>query len=168
MTPTMRFLKPTARLLAALLPLAPASLVAQGASAAGARGTFAFVDVSVIPMTGTGPQVLPNRTVIVRDGLITQVGAAGALAPPSGATVIQGRGKYLMPGLAEMHAHLPAANAPAQLAHDILFLYVDFPVLLQIRLVQQTQERGGTYFRGHPGLYRPGNFQGLGPRDVDD
>ncbi|HKP14435.1 MAG TPA: amidohydrolase family protein [Gemmatimonadaceae bacterium] len=120
----MRFLRPAARLLAALLPFAPASLVAQGAPAAGAGGTVAFVDVTVIPMTGTGPQLLPNRTVIVRDGRIAQVGAAGTLAPPAGATVIQGRGKYLMPGLAEMHAHLPAANAPTQLAHDILFLYV--------------------------------------------
>jgi imidazolonepropionase-like amidohydrolase len=124
MTPTMRFLRPTARLLAALVPLAPASLSAQGAPAAGARGTVAFVDVSVIPMTGTGPQVLPNRTVIVRDGRIAQIGAAGTLAPPAGATVVQGRGKFLIPGLAEMHAHLPGANAPAQLAQDILFLYV--------------------------------------------
>src|SRR6188508_1858791 len=116
MTPTMRFLRPTARLLA--------SLVAQGAPAAGAPGTVAFVDVSLIPMTGTAPSVLPNRTVIVRDGRIAQIGATGSLTPPAGATVIQGSGKYLMPGLAEMHAHLPGANAPAQLAHDILFLYV--------------------------------------------
>ena len=124
MTPTMRFLRPTARLLTALAPLAPASLAAQGTPGAGARGTVAFVDVSVIPMTGTGPQVLPNRTVIVRDGRIAQVGAAGTLSPPAGATVVQGRGKFLIPGLAEMHAHLPGANAPAQLAQDILFLYV--------------------------------------------
>jgi imidazolonepropionase-like amidohydrolase len=124
MTPTMRFLRPTARLVAALASLVPASLDAQGAPAAGARGTVAFVGVSVIPMTGTGPLLLPNRTVIVRDGRIAQIGASGTLAPPAGATVIQGRGKFLMPGLAEMHAHLPAANAPVQLAHDILFLYV--------------------------------------------
>jgi imidazolonepropionase-like amidohydrolase len=120
----MRFLRPTALLLAALAPFVPASLAAQGAPPAGSRGTVAFVDVSVIPMTGTGPQVLPNRTVIVRDGRIAQIGATGTLAPPAGATVVQGRGKFLMPGLAEMHAHLPGANAPVQLAHDILFLYV--------------------------------------------
>jgi predicted amidohydrolase YtcJ len=113
MTSTMRFLRPTTRLAAALVPFASASLAAQGAPAASAPGTVAFVDVSVIPMTGTGPQVLANRTVIVRDGRIAQIGAAGTLSPPAGATVIQGRGKYLIPGLAEMHAHLPGANAPA-------------------------------------------------------
>jgi imidazolonepropionase-like amidohydrolase len=120
----MRFTRSTARFLSLISLAAPAALTAQGAPAAGARGTVAFVDVTVIPMTGTGPQTLPNRTVIVRDGRIAQIGAAGSLTPPAGATVVQGRGKYLIPGLAEMHAHLPGANAPAQLAPDILFLYV--------------------------------------------
>jgi hypothetical protein len=57
-TSTMRFLRPAARLVAALSSLAPASLTAQGTPATGARGAVAFVDVSVIPMTGSGPLVL--------------------------------------------------------------------------------------------------------------
>ena len=121
---TMLFTRSTARFLTLFSLTAPMGLAAQGTPAAGSRGTVAFVDVTVIPMSGTGPQSLPNRTVIVRDGRIAQIGAAGSVAPPAGATVVQGRGKYLIPGLAEMHAHLPGANAPAQLAHDILFLYV--------------------------------------------
>jgi imidazolonepropionase-like amidohydrolase len=120
---TMRLTRPTTRCLTLASLAAPAMLAAQ-TPAAGARGTTAFVDVTVIPMTGAGPRALPNRTVVVRDGRIAQVGEAGSLAPPAGATVIQGRGKYLIPGLAEMHAHLPGTNAPPQLAHDILFLYV--------------------------------------------
>ena len=120
----MRFTRPTARLLTLVSLAAPAALGAQASPAAGARGTAAFVDVTVIPMTGPGARPVPGRTVIVRDGRIAQIGPAESLTPPAGATVIQGRGKFLIPGLAEMHAHLPAANAPVQLAHDILFLYV--------------------------------------------
>jgi hypothetical protein len=104
------------------MALAPATLAAQPTTAAGTRGTVAFVDVSVVPTTGNAS--IPNRTVIVRDGRIVEVGEAARTTVPQGATVIQGRGKFLMPGLAEMHAHLPGANAPVQLAHDILFLYV--------------------------------------------
>ena len=120
-TTTMRIPRSTARLLA-LLALAPDAIAAQPTSAGDARGTVAFVDVSVVPTAGGAS--IPNRTVVVRDGRIVEVGQAGHVAVPQGATVVQGRGKFLMPGLAEMHAHLPGANAPAQLTHDILFLYV--------------------------------------------
>src|SRR5215207_4434863 len=120
----MRFTRSIARYLALASLAVPAALGAQATPAAGARGTAAFVDVTVILMTGPGSRPVPGRTVIVRDGRIAEIGAAGSLTPPAGATVIQGRGKYLIPGLAEMHAHLPGTNAPAQLAHDILFLYV--------------------------------------------
>ena len=110
------------RLLALLSLTTPATLAAQATPAAGARGTVAFVGVSVVPTTGNAS--IPNRTVVVRDGRIVEVGEAGRVTVPQGATVVQGRGKFLMPGLAEMHAHLPGTNAPAQLAQDILFLYV--------------------------------------------
>jgi imidazolonepropionase-like amidohydrolase len=72
----------------------------------------------------TGNTVLRRQTVIVRDGRVAQMGATGQVAAPRGATVIDGRGKYLMPGLAEMHAHIPAGNAQQQLIDDILYLYV--------------------------------------------
>ena len=118
----MRFTRSTTGFLTLLALGAPAAIGAQGAPATAARGTLAFVDVSVVPSTGNAS--IPNRTVVVRDGRIVEVGEAGRVTVPQGATVIQGRGKYLMPGLAEMHAHLPGTNAPVQLAHDILFLYV--------------------------------------------
>jgi imidazolonepropionase-like amidohydrolase len=63
-------------------------------------------NVSVIPMDGE--EVLTGQTVVVRDGRIESVGAAPA-ALPAGATIIDGRGRYLMPGLAEMHAHVGGA-----------------------------------------------------------
>jgi imidazolonepropionase-like amidohydrolase len=79
-----------------------------------------FDGVTYIPMDGeTSTTVNRDRSVLVSNGLITQVGAAGAKVPEGGIRV-DGRGKFLMPALAEMHAHIP--NDPAE-AERVLFLY---------------------------------------------
>jgi hypothetical protein len=82
----------------------------------------AFVDVTVLPMDRE--RTLEHQTVIVRGDRITALGPASSTAVPAGAVRIDGRGKFLMPGLAEMHAHIPGANAPQQIIDDILYLYV--------------------------------------------
>ena len=74
------------------------------AASAAAQDTAAFVDVTVVPMTG--PDVLPGCTVVVRDGLIRAVGPAATTEVPPGALRIDGKGRYLMPGLADMHVHV--------------------------------------------------------------
>ena len=82
-------------------------------------GTWALTNVSVITMTSE--RILPAATVVVRDGRIAAVGPARSVPVPAGATVIDGAGKYLIPGLADMHAHLysdgdvPDAAGPAEL-----------------------------------------------------
>jgi imidazolonepropionase-like amidohydrolase len=93
------------------------------------RGTFAFTNVNVIPMDRE--RVLQDQTVVVQNGRITAVGPAASTAVPQGATRVDARGKFMMPGIAEMHGHLIAINpqaqnaqAAAQLAEDVLFLYV--------------------------------------------
>ena len=85
----------------------------------------AFVNVHVVPMDREG--VLEGQTVVIRAGRIVAVGPAARVSVPAGAVRIDGRGKYLMPGLAEMHAHLPNPNAPGAspaLTETVLFLYV--------------------------------------------
>ena len=67
-----------------------------------------FRDVHVIPMDGE--RVLKNQTVTVKNGRITAMGDAKGTKPGVGALVIDARGKYLMPGLAEMHAHVPPGD----------------------------------------------------------
>ena len=67
-------------------------------------GVFAITDVTVIPMTGDA--TLGGTTVVVRDGRIAEIGATRNVKVPSGARRVDGRGKYLIPGLADMHAHL--------------------------------------------------------------
>jgi hypothetical protein len=65
---------------------------------------IAFVDVNVIPMTA--PVVLPHRTVLVRGSYIERIGEAGTIRLPQGTQIVYARGKYLMPGLIDMHIHV--------------------------------------------------------------
>jgi imidazolonepropionase-like amidohydrolase len=66
--------------------------------------TIAFVDVNVLPLDGE--RVVGGQTVLVRAGTIVAFGPSSSVAVPARAQVVEGRGKYLMPGLADMHAHL--------------------------------------------------------------
>jgi imidazolonepropionase-like amidohydrolase len=51
-------------------------------------------------------RVLRDQTVIVENGRIARVGPAASVNAPANATVVDGRGKYLMPGLIDTHIHL--------------------------------------------------------------
>lgn len=85
----------------------------------------AFVDVSVLPMDAS--RVLEHQTVVVRDGRITEIGATSRVRVPPDALRVAGSGKYLMPGLTEMHGHLPNPanpNMPPGLVDAVLFLYL--------------------------------------------
>jgi imidazolonepropionase-like amidohydrolase len=75
-----------------------------------------FRDVNVIPMDRE--EVLRGQTVVVRDNTIISVGA-GPASIPEGAVVVEGGGRYLIPGLAEMHAHIGGVAAN----HRILSLF---------------------------------------------
>jgi hypothetical protein len=66
--------------------------------------TLAIEHVAVIPMDRE--VVLADQTVIVVDGRITALGAAAEVTVPDGATRIDGRERFLMPGLADMHVHV--------------------------------------------------------------
>ena len=68
----------------------------------------AFTNVSVLPMDRE--TVLSGQTVVIRDGKIAELGAAAAVRVPDGAVSVDGQGKFLMPTLAEMHAHIPAGT----------------------------------------------------------
>ena len=87
----------------ALIALAGLPLGAAG------QGTIAIRNVTVIPMTGAG--VSRGQTVIVRDGRIAEIGPAAGVRSPAGASVVDGTGKYLIPGLFDMHAHASKIRA---------------------------------------------------------
>lgn len=79
-----------------------------------------FTHVNVVPMTSE--EIMEDQTVIVEGEKIRVIEAD--MEVPEGATVIDGSGKYLMPGLAEMHAHIPTDPNDPDLAEETLFLYV--------------------------------------------
>jgi imidazolonepropionase-like amidohydrolase len=78
--------------------------MAQGSRAALTPGSFAITGVNVIPMSAD--TVIRNATVLVHNGRIAAIGPAGSVRVPAGVRTIDGSGKYLIPGLADMHAHL--------------------------------------------------------------
>jgi hypothetical protein len=82
----------------------------------------AFTNVTVLPMDGE--RRLTDQTVIVHDGRIRAVGPAASTTVPAGATRVDGRGKFLMPGLAEMHAHVPPGSPTDEQLAEIMFLYI--------------------------------------------
>jgi imidazolonepropionase-like amidohydrolase len=57
------------------------------------------------------PRLIPNQTVIVRDGRIGEVGPAGTLVVPPEVRQLDGRGKFLLPGLVDAHVHTLVTNA---------------------------------------------------------
>ncbi len=103
----------------ALLTLGQASALAERADPA---QQLAFEGVALID-TARGTLV-ENQTVLVFDGLIQAVGDRGSVELPEGTRVIDGSGRYLMPGLAEMHGHLPFAGPDDPAVADLLFLYL--------------------------------------------
>lgn len=91
--------------------LALLALVAAAGPAAAQRATV-IRDVRVFD----GTRVIPSATVVVRDGVIVSVGAAGAI--PDGAEVVEGRGRTLLPGLIDAHTH---TFAPEMLQQSLSF-----------------------------------------------
>lgn len=84
-----------------VLTLIPALLAVDAATAA----PTAFFNVNVIPMSDE--RVLPAQTVIVDDGVITMIGPVDAVPLSDDTEIVDGTDRYLIPGLAEMHAHVP-------------------------------------------------------------
>ena len=81
-----------------------AALTELSSSAAGRRtGTFAFVGATVIDGTGKAP--IPNATVVTSNGKIVAVGPSSSVKVPKDAQRIDVAGKYIIPGLWDMHAH---------------------------------------------------------------
>ena len=79
-------------------------------AAAAAQGeTTAFVNVNLLPMTSES--VLTGRTLIVEDGRITVIGLVDEVMVPGDALVVDGTDRFLLPGLAEMHGHVPGGES---------------------------------------------------------
>jgi len=107
-----------------------------------APDAVAFTNVNVVPMDAE--RVLRGQTVLVEKGRIRRMGSAGEVRVPADAIIVDGSGKYLMPGLAEMHGHMPGGDVEEM----VMFLYVANGV---------TTVRGMLGLDGHMELRRKAN-----------
>jgi imidazolonepropionase-like amidohydrolase len=82
----------------------------------------AFLDVTVIVMDSSAPK--PNQTVVVRGDRIAEISPAGAAKIPEDARHINGTGKFLMPGLGEMHGHNPPLGSSQHFVETVYFLFI--------------------------------------------
>jgi imidazolonepropionase-like amidohydrolase len=86
--------------------LAVSTLVSAQRSTLPAQAPTALVNANVVSVRdGT---ILPKATMVLRDGKIVSVGSAAA---PSGLTVIDVRGRYVIPGLIDAHTHIANLRA---------------------------------------------------------
>lgn len=104
-----------------LLALAALAAVSAALPGGQAPASVAFVGVTVVPMDRE--RTLAGQTVVVTGDRITEVGPVASVAVPEGAVRVDGRGKFLMPGLSEMHAHIPGGQAPEALVERTLYLF---------------------------------------------
>jgi imidazolonepropionase-like amidohydrolase len=106
-----------------ILPCALAICIAAALPDAQPGGdAIAFVDVTVVPMDRE--RTIANQTVVVRGQVIADMGPSASVKVPENAVRVDGRGKFLMPGLSEMHAHIPGGQAPDELIDRTLYLFV--------------------------------------------
>lgn len=75
----------------------------------------ALVGATLIDGTGAAP--IPNATILIEGSRISAVGPRRAVSVPTGTTVIDVTGKYLLPGFVDLHMHL---TYPANQALDAL------------------------------------------------
>ncbi|WP_346985924.1 amidohydrolase family protein [Chryseobacterium sp. POE27] len=93
---------------------------------------FVIKDVNIIPMTKEN-KIIENATVVINDSKIVSINER----IPDGAKIIDGKGKWLIPGLIDMHVHTPTDNnykyeksSPTQGANvfidtqDVMLLYI--------------------------------------------
>ena len=87
------------------------------AAFAARANTLAITGVNVVSMIDA--RIDAQQTVIVRGDRVEQVGPSGSVVVPEGARVIDGRGRWLIPGLIDAHVHVRQRDLPAYLASGI-------------------------------------------------
>src|ERR1051325_9261304 len=65
--------------------------------------SLAFTHITIIDATGALAQ--PDMTVVIEGNQIASLGKTGKIRVPENTQVINGTGKFLIPGLWDMHAH---------------------------------------------------------------
>lgn len=95
----------------ACIVVAAAITIAAGAVASAQNAPLAVTDVTIVDGTGGPPRL--HMTVLIRDGRISAIDSASRTNIPANATIVGASGKFLIPGLWDMHVHLAKAGDKA-------------------------------------------------------
>src|SRR5439155_9264993 len=144
---------------ASVLILAAGGVAGGARRASRAAGVTAFVGVSVVPMDRE--VVLPDQTVIVEGDRISSIAPNGSVPIPAGASRIDASGKYLLPGLIDMHVHVRERDLTAYVANGItsvrnMWGYVALPGIME--RVESGALVGPTIYSASPGLDGPPGY----------
>lgn len=126
---------------------------------------LAFQNVTVIDVTDG--RLLAEQTVLVVGNRVQTVGPAREVLVPTGAQVVDARGKYLMPGFWDMHVHLGDTNGIAQTAdsiHRVMEPRFIAHGVTGVREMAQRFQDGADSFRGWQRAIAAGTR--VGPRGV--
>lgn len=96
-----------------LAAIAPVAAIAQDE----AQPTLVITGATLID--GNGGRPMPNATVVVRGDKFVEVLRGKYTGPTTGVTVIDARGKYIIPGLVDAHLHYSGFLAEMLLAHGV-------------------------------------------------
>ena len=125
------------------------------------QSTIVFQSVNVIPMDSE--RVINNQDVVVKNGVIVSIGETGKVKYDKNSLLIHANGKFLMPGLSEMHAHVPPVNDMAPMKEVLqLFAYngittirgmLGHPLHLELRSkIQSGEILGPRFYTSGPSL----------------
>lgn len=118
-----------------------------------ADSTIVFEGVNLITMEDEG--ILKDRMIIIEDGLIQKFGKTGTLTVPQNAVVVDARGRYMIPGLFDMHVHLNENDLPRYLAYGITGvrnMWGTPNVDMLRRQIEDGRVRGPVIYSASPGI----------------
>ncbi|GAB3997609.1 amidohydrolase family protein [Spirosoma daeguense] len=104
-----------------LLIITPCTLILAQELTSNQQREIVFRRVNVIPMDRE--RVIENQTVVVKNGRITALGNEGSIKFGKDALIVDAKGKYLTPGWAEIHAHVPPID-DIEPMKEVLTLYL--------------------------------------------
>ena len=119
------------------------------AAALAVAGSTAFATTTVVTadrlLDVASGKLVDKPAIVIVDGRITEVGAQGAVAIPSGAARIDLPGETILPGLVDMHVHL---NSDARISGDTYLDYTDtFWAVIGVANAKAMLEAGFTTVR---------------------
>jgi imidazolonepropionase-like amidohydrolase len=96
------------------LPIRPPTSVIAQERPTVPNGTPAVTVISGATVISAGSAPVPNALIVIEGSRITRVGPAASVTVPSNAMVVEAKGKFVIPGLADMHNHLRSGSFRAQ------------------------------------------------------